>query len=318
MLSRTARPHTSPGSGPAPHRGGTARVLMRWLGVLAFGAFVVALRPAPLRTSRRTPRTQPRPSPTRPRLSSSSARSGRSWSSAARRVMDQTRKGRPPPRLPRRGPGRRRERARPSCRGTRGEPADRRDQLRRAPPDAAEVEAPRRGDRHPDPLGRDRRPLAGPGGRPTEPMPDSKPAASAEAGASTSRSAPGTGAFSRSAGSPSPSQRRRVAANADRPLPPGGAGGAWADARAGGRPPDLDPAGHLRPDRPAPDAAGGRGVPGRPTAVRLREGWSIGCSPRPTTASAGRGTGSTWSASPRPPATSSTTTSPTPTATATT
>ncbi len=89
-------------------------------------------------------------------------------------------------------------------------------------------------------------------------------------------------------------------------------------ARPRGRPPDLIRRVTLRPDRPAAHARGGRGVPGRPVARRLRDGSSTGCWPRPTTASAGRGTGSTWSATPRPPGTSSTTTSPTPTAIATT
>ncbi len=71
-------------------------------------------------------------------------------------------------------------------------------------------------------------------------------------------------------------------------------------------------------DRPAADARGGRRLPGRRLARRLREEWSIACSPRRTTASAGRGTGSTSCATPRPTATSATRPSRTPGGTATT
>ncbi len=46
---------------------------------------------------------------------------------------------------------------------------------------------------------------------------------------------------------------------------------AGPDAFPRGRSPDPDPPPHLRPDRPAADARGGRGVPGRPAARRLRE-----------------------------------------------
>ena len=56
----------------------------------------------------------------------------------------------------------------------------------------------------------------------------------------------------------------------------------------------LDPPGQLRPDRPAADARGGRGVRGRHVARRVQEGRRRGCSPRPGSASAGDGTGSTW------------------------
>ncbi len=43
MLSRTARPRTSPGSDPAQHRGGTTRILTRLIHLLAFGAIVLSL-----------------------------------------------------------------------------------------------------------------------------------------------------------------------------------------------------------------------------------------------------------------------------------
>ena len=46
--------------------------------------------------------------------------------------------------------------------------------------------------------------------------------------------------------------RRGLAALADRRVPPGGDGAARADTRAGGRPADLDPPRHVRPDRTAP------------------------------------------------------------------
>ena len=76
----------------------------------------------------------------------------------------------------------------------RGKPAGRRDQLRRALPDAAEVEAPCRGDRHLDAVGRAGRPLAA----------ARRPESRLRQPASTSRSAPGTGASSRSASPPRP------------------------------------------------------------------------------------------------------------------
>ena len=83
-------------------------------------------------------------------------------------------------------------------------------------------------------------------------------------------------------------------------------------ARPAGRPPHAHPPRHLRPDRPAADARGGRRVPGRRVARRLRAAGRSAARLARTTASAGAGTGSTWSATPRRSATSSTTTCPTP------
>ena len=74
----------------------------------------------------------------------------------------------------------------------------------------------------------------------------------------------------------------------------------------------------LRPDRPAADPRGGRGVRRRPGPPTPTSGWSTACSPRPTTASAGAGTGSTWSGSARATATRRTCRGPTPGPTATT
>ena len=61
---------------------------------------------------------------------------------------------------------------------------------------------------------------------------------------------------------------------------------------------------HVRPDRPAADARGGRGVRRRPRPGRLSRSSSTGCSPRRATASSGAGTGWTWPGTPTPRATS--------------
>ena len=91
--------------------------------------------------------------------------------------------------------------------------------------------------------------------------------------------------------------------------------GAAARARGGSR--RLDPARHLRPDRPAPAARRGRRLP-RATAGRTpTNGWSIACWPARSTASAGASTGSTWPTTPIPTASSSTPSGPTPGAIAT-
>ena len=60
---------------------------------------------------------------------------------------------------------------------------------------------------------------------------------------------------------------------------PGWRGGAEALAR--GRPGHADPPPEPRPDRPAAHDRGGRRLPRRHGARRLREGWSSGCWPRP-------------------------------------
>ena len=70
-------------------------------------------------------------------------------------------------------------------------------------------------------------------------------------------------------------------ADAGRRLPAGPARGAGlafspeADRRT------LDPPGHVRPDRPAADARGGRRLRGRHRPRRLRDGWSTACSRSP-------------------------------------
>ena len=84
------------------------------------------------------------------------------------------------------------------------------------------------------------------------------------------------------------------------------------DALARGRPPDPDPPRHVRPDRPAADARGGRGVPGRPRPRRLRAARRPPPGQPPSTASAGGGTGSTWPATATPTATTRTSPGPTP------
>ena len=97
-----------------------------------------------------------------------------------------------------------------------------------------------------------------------------------------------------------------VGAQPDRPLHPGPAGEGRDPALARGRPRDADPPGQPRPDRPAARRPR-RSRPSWPTpGPTPTSGWSIGCSPRRTTASAGAGTGSTWPATPTPTATAST------------
>ena len=88
------------------------------------------------------------------------------------------------------------------------------------------------------------------------------------------------------------SRRGRPALPRGRATPPGRAtrstASSWPGSRreglapvAGGGPEDADPPGHARPDRPAADARGGRRLPRRHVARRLRDGSSTGCSPRP-------------------------------------
>ena len=93
----------------------------------------------------------------------------------------------------------------------------------------------------------------------------------------------------------------RLGQKPDRPLRARPARGRGARALARGRPNDLDPPAHSRPDRAAADAGGGRRVPRR-QALGLRSSWSIACSPRRSTASGWRWTGSTAPASPTPTA----------------
>ena len=60
------------------------------------------------------------------------------------------------------------------------------------------------------------------------------------------------------------------------------------EARARGRPGRMDPPGHVRPDRPAADARGGRRVRGRHVARRLRAAGRSAAGAARATASAGR------------------------------
>ncbi len=85
----------------------------------------------------------------------------------------------------------------------------------------------------------------------------------------------------------------------------------FAEARIGGpaagprgRSGHADPPRHLRPDRPAADAGGGRCVRNPQSAIRSPQSKrsSTACSPARATASAGPGTGSTSSATPSPTA----------------
>ena len=89
----------------------------------------------------------------------------------------------------------------------------------------------------------------------------------------------------------------------DRRLRAGRPGASASRPEPGGRSPHADPPGHLRPDRPAADARGGRRLRRRPVAGRLREAGRPAAGVAAPTASAGPGTGSTWSASPRATAT---------------
>ena len=71
------------------------------------------------------------------------------------------------------------------------------------------------------------------------------------------------------------------------------------DAGSARRQARTDSPGHLRPDRPAADAGGSRGVRRRTSRRTPSRKWSIACWPRRIMASAGAGTGSTWPAMPR-------------------
>ena len=99
---------------------------------------------------------------------------------------------------------------------------------------------------------------------------------------------------------PARRQGRRLADARHRPLRPRPAGSRGAQARPAGRQADPDPPRDVRPDRPAADARGGRGVPRRRLARRLREGRRPPARLAGRTASGGAGTGSTWSATPTP------------------
>ena len=67
-------------------------------------------------------------------------------------------------------------------------------------------------------------------------------------------------------------EERRLATGRDRPLRPRQARSARAAAGRGGRQADLDPPRDVRPDRPAADARGGRGVPRGRFARGVRQG----------------------------------------------
>ena len=194
-------------------------------------------------------------------------------------------------RLAQGGARRRGQRTGPGSRQSRREPADpghppdaRRDQ------DAAEGEAPRRGARCPVELGEDGRAVVGgddPDGR--DPRPGEPVALGVPAGP---RARPAGG------------QGRGLGRHAGRCLHPRAAREGRAPPLAPRRQADADPPRDVRPDRPAADAGGGRGVRGRPVARRPSPRSSIACSPRPGTASAGAATGSTSPAMPTPRATS--------------
>ena len=69
---------------------------------------------------------------------------------------------------------------------------------------------------------------------------------------------------------PAAGPRRALAPQRRRPVRPRRAGSEGDDARPRGRPADPDPPRHVRPDRAAADARGGRGVPRRRLPGRLR------------------------------------------------
>ena len=69
---------------------------------------------------------------------------------------------------------------------------------------------------------------------------------------------------------------RGLVPHARRSVHPGPPRGAGARARPARRSPHAHPQGLVRPDRPAADPRGGRGLRRRPVARRLRGAWSIG------------------------------------------
>ena len=115
------------------------------------------------------------------------------------------------------------------------------------------------GRRRPDRVGQDGRPLAG--ARGAVPAGKRRPRRGR-------RAALGVPAGARPA-----APRRQgpgLAADLGRSVHPGQARSEGPGALAAGRPADPDPPRHVRPDRPAADARGGRRVRGRPVARRLR------------------------------------------------
>ena len=173
--------------------------------------------------------------------------------------------------------------------------------------DAAEGEAEGPRDRRPDRVGRDEGPVAGAPRRlakdpTTSPADDALGVPAGGAAAAAGRA------------------RRRPRINAGRCVRAGEARSGRPDAVAPGGDGGTPAPRHLRPDRPAADAGGGRGVPGRRRRRTPTAASSTGCWRRRTTASAGAGTGSTSPATPTPRATSSRRSgaTPTPTPTATT
>ena len=224
--------------------------------------------------------------------------------------------GRAAARLARGDPRRGQLRAGRRAGGREVQPAHRSDQLRRRRPDAAEVEAPRPGDRRDDAVGRD----GGPLGRGRSSRRRHLTAGSARF---RGHAPPAVAVLVVPAAPPDRAARlvSMLAGWARNPIDRfilAGLSRAGPCARARGRPAHLDPPTQLRPHRVAAHARGGRGVPRRSARPMPTSGWSIDSWPALITASAGPATGSTWSATPRPPATNSTTTSRTPTATATT
>ena len=103
-----------------------------------------------------------------------------------------------------------------------------------------------------------------------------------------------------------PAARRAAGPNARRGPQRRSTASSWPSWRrralrpvAAGRQADPAPPRHLRPDRPAADAARRSTPSSRTSRPTPSPRWSIGCWPRRTTASAGPGTGSTWPATAR-------------------
>ena len=90
----------------------------------------------------------------------------------------------------------------------------------------------------------------------------------------------------------------RLVPEPDRSIHPQGPARKGADARARGRPADLDPPRDVRPDGAAADSRGGRRVPRRSSARRLRAAGRPLAGLAPVWPAMGRGTGSTWCATP--------------------
>ena len=100
-----------------------------------------------------------------------------------------------------------------------------------------------------------------------------------------------------------PTVRNAVGKESNRCIRAGAAGSGPHSTCAGRRSPHAHPPGDLRRDRLAADGRRGRSSSSATIRPTRSSASSIGCWPRPTTASGGRATGWTWPAMPTPRAT---------------